>query len=80
MVQYVFAAILLRDDCGTFYFLRNRVLQFKNGSWIEVDGIIEKGYYHGDIPVIKIKNIKETNIPKDEFVYPPDNNYIESEV
>ncbi len=54
--------------------------QFKNGSWIEVDGIIEKGYYHGDIPVIKIKNIKETNIPKDEFVYPPDNNYIESEV
>ena len=32
MVQYVFAAILLRDDCGTFYVLRNRFLQFENGT------------------------------------------------
>ena len=54
--------------------------QFKNGSWIEVEGTIEKGFYHGDIPVVKIKNIKETNIPKDEFVYPPDDTYINSEV
>lgn len=53
--------------------------QFKDGSWIEADGIIEKGYYHGDIPVIKINNIKETDIPKDEFVYPPEDDYVYSE-
>lgn len=54
--------------------------QFKNGCWIEAEGTIEKGYYHGDIPVIKIKNIKEANVPKDEFVYPPDDNYVNSEI
>ena len=53
---------------------------FKDGSWVEIEGVIEKGCYHGDIPIIKIKNLKETNVPSDEYVYPPDGSYINSEV
>ena len=53
---------------------------FKEGSWVEVEGIIEKGNYHGDIPIIKVKNIKNVTVPKDEFVYPPDNGYVRSEL
>lgn len=54
--------------------------QFKDGCWIEANGVIEKGYYHGDIPVIKIRSIREVNVPKDEFVYPPDDSYVNSEI
>lgn len=53
---------------------------FKDGAWVEAEGAIEKGFYHGDIPVIKVKSMKETNVPKDEFVYPPDNSYVSSEI
>ncbi len=56
------------------------VRDFKDGAWVEVEGVITKGNYHGDIPVIKIKSIKETNVPKDEFVFPPDDSYINSEI
>lgn len=47
---------------------------FKDGAWVEIEGIIEKGNYHGDIPIIKVKNIKEVCVPSDEYVYPPDRN------
>ncbi len=53
---------------------------FKDGAWVEAEGVIEKGYYHGDIPVIKVNCLKETNVPKDEFVYPPDDSYVDSEI
>ena len=53
---------------------------FNDGAWVEAEGVIEKGYYHGDLPVIKIKNIKETTVPRDEFVYPPDDSYVSSEI
>lgn len=52
----------------------------KDGTWVEIEGVIEKGYYHGNIPVIKIKSLKETTIPKNDVVYPPDGSYINSEV
>ena len=53
---------------------------FQNGAWVEVEGVIEKGFYHGDMPVVKVKSLKETNSPKDEFVYPPDDTYITTEL
>ena len=53
---------------------------FKDGAWVEAEGIIEKGNYHGDIPVIKVKSMKEVNVPKDEYVYPPNDSYITSEI
>jgi len=40
----------------------------------------EKGYLDGDIPILKITNIENTNKPKDEFVYPPDDTYIPTSV
>lgn len=49
---------------------------FSNDTWVEVTGEITKGDYHGDIPLLKITEIKETQKPNDEFVYPPDDNYI----
>ena len=30
----------------------------EENSWVEITGEIAKGNYHGDIPIIKIKNIK----------------------
>lgn len=61
------------SECGD-------ISKFQDGSWVEAEGVIEKGYYHGDIPIIKVKNIKETTIPKNEYVYPPNSNYISSEI
>ena len=49
---------------------------FKDNSWVEIEGEITKGNYHGEIPVIKITYIKECAKPNDEFVYPPDDNFI----
>ena len=54
--------------------------KFKAGTWVEAEGVIEKGNYHGDIPIIKVKNIKETTVPSDEYVYPPDGSYVNSEI
>ena len=53
-----------------------KIKNFKDNSWIEIEGEITKGDYHGEIPIIKIKNIKECVKPNDEFVYPPDENFI----
>ncbi len=49
---------------------------FQDGSWVDIVGEIKKGYYHGDIPIIDITDIKETTKPADSFVYPPDDYYI----
>ena len=45
---------------------------FSDGSWVEIEGEIIKGDYHGEIPIIKISSIKEIIAPSDELVYPPD--------
>ena len=47
-----------------------------NDSWVEVTGEIIKGSYHGDMPIIKITDIKIVDTPKEEYVYPPDDSYI----
>lgn len=53
---------------------------FTNGTWVEVVGTIEKGNYHGDIPIVKIESINSTVSPKEEFVYPPSDSYVNSEI
>ena len=51
--------------------------KFENSCWVEVLGEITKGFYHGEIPVIKIKEIKKIEKPNEDiYVYPPDNTYI----
>lgn len=54
----------------------NQVSSFTDGSWVTISGTITKGDYHGDIPVIEVKEIKECDKPSDEYVYPPDDTYI----
>lgn len=50
---------------------------FEDNSWVEIKGEITKGSYHGDIPVIKIKEIKQIEKPQDDiYVYPPDDTYV----
>ena len=50
---------------------------FKDLTWVEIEGKIEKGTYHGsDMPIVKITSIKQIDKPNDEYVYPPDENYV----
>jgi len=51
-------------------------INFKDNTWVEIEGTITKGTYHGDMPILEITSIKEIEKPNDEYVYPPDENYI----
>lgn len=54
---------------------------FTDESWIEITGEITLGEYHGDMPIIKVKEIKKIEKPeKDIYVYPPDNSYVPTSV
>lgn len=50
--------------------------KYEDGTWIEIVGEITKGNYHGEIPILKITQIKQIEKPTDEFTYPPDATYI----
>ena len=52
------------------------IKNFEDNTWVEVTGKIEKGDYHGDIPIVKITEIKNASKPNEEMVYPPDESYI----
>ena len=43
----------------------------KDNQWVNVTGTIIKGYYHDEIPVIDITEIKEAEEPDSPYVYPP---------
>ena len=49
---------------------------YEDGTWVEIEGIITKGDYYGEMPIIEIENIKEVNVPNDEYVYPPDDSFV----
>ena len=51
-------------------------MTFENDTWVEIEGTIKKGNYHGEIPVIKIEKIKKIEKPSDEYVYPPDDSFV----
>lgn len=53
-----------------------KIKNMSDNTWIEITGTIEKGDYHGDIPIIKVTSLKEVEKPIDEYVYPPDDTYI----
>ncbi len=54
----------------------NGAEKYLDGAWVEAEGIITKGDYHGEIPVVEIKDIKEVKTPSEEYVYPPDETYV----
>lgn len=45
---------------------------FSDNTWVEIKGEITKGDYHGDMPIVKITEIKKVDKPNEEYVYPPD--------
>ena len=49
---------------------------FPDKTWVEITATIDKGNYHGDIPILTVKDICKIEKPSDEFVYPPDDFYI----
>jgi len=51
-------------------------LNFSNGTWINITGTIQKGNYHGEIPILEIEQITQTDKPNDEYVYPPDDSFV----
>ena len=54
-----------------------KITEFENDSWVEITGEITKGTYHGDMPIINVKEIKQIEKPQsDTYVYPPDDSYI----
>lgn len=50
---------------------------FPDESWVEITGEITQGSYHGDMPIIKVKEIKQIEKPENDiYVNPPDDTYI----
>ena len=49
---------------------------FPDDTWVTVTSEIQKGNYHGDMPILKIIDISESEKPSEEYVYPPDESYI----
>lgn len=43
----------------------------EENSWVEIKGKIIKGIYHGELPVIDVKQIQKITTPENIFVYPP---------
>ena len=54
----------------------DKAKNFEDGTWIEITGEITKGNYHGDMPIVKVTEIKKVDTPNEEYVYPPDESYI----
>ena len=49
---------------------------FANETWVELTGEITKGNYHGDMPIVKVTEMKTVDKPNEEYVFPPDDTYI----
>ncbi len=66
------------NQCVVVGFLSesNDIKNFKDNTWVNVTGYIIKGDYNGEIPILKVTEIKACNKPADDFVFPPDENYI----
>lgn len=54
----------------------NEANKLKDYAWVEIEGTIFKGIYHGDMPILEIYSLKEIQKPNNEYVYPPNEDYI----
>ena len=54
----------------------SEIKQYEDNAWIEIEGEITKGEYHGEMPILKIYKIQKIEKPQDEFVYPPDDSFV----
>ncbi len=56
----------------------DKIDEVDNLAWVKITGTIEKGNLDGEIPILKITNLENTFKPEDEFVYPPDDSYVQT--
>lgn len=54
--------------------------EFPNYTWVTITGEITKGYYNGDMPIIKILEIKETTKPENPTVPVPNDEYVPTSI
>lgn len=45
--------------------------EFDDNLWVKATGVITKGNFNGQIPIVSIKTLKKITTPNDIFVYPP---------
>lgn len=53
---------------------------FENYTWVTITGEITKGYYNGDIPILKITAIEKSVKPENSSVPLPDDTYVPTAV
>lgn len=75
--EFVIARDMLVDENHSqivgFLCNYNQITEFEANSWVKINGVIEKGHYFGEIPIIRVKNIKKVTTPNEIFVTPPEN-------
>lgn len=54
--------------------------EFPTYTWVEITGEITKGYYNGEIPVLKILSIEKASKPENATVCVPDSSYVPTAV
>ena len=52
------------------------IASYQDNSWVEIEGTIIKGDYHGDMPIIQVEKVQSIEKPSDEYVYPPDDSFV----
>lgn len=53
---------------------------FNTYSWVKITGTIEKGYYMGEIPCVKIEEIEKVEQPENCTVPEPNEHFIQTSV
>ena len=83
--QFVLARNMVTNDPNTTFVVGflcecDSLLEYSENSWVKITGTIKKGYYKGEIPIVKINQIETTEEPKDKLVPMPDDTYIPTSV
>lgn len=75
--EFVIARDMLVDEKHSqvvgFLCNYNKISEYETNSWVRINGVIEKGHYFGEIPIVRIKSIKKVTTPNEIFVTPPEN-------
>ena len=58
----------------------DKSINIPENTWIEITGIIKKGIYHSEIPIIQVTELKQIEKPSDEYVYSSDDTYIPTSI
>lgn len=80
--------VLARDmDIGNnqtlvvgFLSTSEKAKEFPTYTWIEITGEITKGYYNGEVPMLKILSIEKASKPENATVCVPDSSYVPTAV